>query len=168
MRKFLMASSSALDKFDLALLKALQQDNTIPLRELASLVHLSTASVQRRIQRMQGDGVIKANTAVIDPMKVGKVITLLVEVHVERAQAQDLEVMKKQFSGSEIQQCYYVTGEADFVLVLTVADMEEFQFLAKRLFYNNANVKWFRTIVVMDKVKTRLDVPFPGIEQDAP
>lgn len=162
-----MPSRPALDKFDLALLKALQKDNTVPLRELASLVHLSTASVQRRIQRMQGDGVIKANTAVIDPMKVGKVITLLVEVHVERAQAQDLQIMKAQFSTPEIQQCYYVTGEADFVLVLTVADMEEFQLLAKRLFYNNANVKWFRTIVVMDKVKTTLDVPLPDIEREA-
>lgn len=162
-----MPSRPALDKFDLALLKALQKDNTVPLRELASLVHLSTASVQRRIQRMQGDGVIKANTAVIDPMKVGKVITLRVEVHVERAQAQDLQIMKAQFSAPEIQQCYYVTGEADFVLVLTVADMEEFQLLAKRLFYNNANVKWFRTIVVMDKVKTTLDVPLPDIEREA-
>lgn len=162
-----MAFTPALDKFDLALLNALQQDNTTPLRELASLVHLSTASVQRRIQRMQSDGVIKANTAVVDPMKVGKVVTLLVEVHAVRAQAQDLETMKMQFSGPEIQQCYYVTGEADFVLVLTVADMEEFQLLAKRLFYNNPNVKWFRTMVVMDKVKTTLAVPFADIERDA-
>lgn len=62
-----MAQDQHLDKFDMALIAALQVDNSVPLRELADQVHLSTASVQRRIQRMQKTGVIKANTAVIDP-----------------------------------------------------------------------------------------------------
>jgi Lrp/AsnC family leucine-responsive transcriptional regulator len=67
--------------------------------------------------------------------------------------------MKEHFSGPEIQQCYHVTGEADFMLVLTVATMEEYQGLARHLFYENKNVKWFRTIVVMDRVKVGLFVP---------
>lgn len=149
----------SLDEFDLALLDALQQDNTIPLRVLAERVHLSTASVQRRIQRLQKTGVICANAAVIDPNKIGRVITIVVEVHAERTQAPDLDAMKKALSGPEIQQCYYVTGDADFLLVLTVADMDEFQSIARRLFYGNSNVKWFRTIVVMDRVKSTLHVP---------
>lgn len=148
-----------LDKFDLLLLGALQCSNTMPLRELAELVHLSTASVQRRVQRLRDAGVIYADNSIIDPVKVGKVITLLVEVHIERAQMLDLESLKKMFSGPEIQQCYYVTGESDFVLILNVADMEEFQEIANGIFYNNPLVKWFRTIVVMDKVKSTLHVP---------
>lgn len=154
-----MAQDQNLDKFDMALIAALQVDNSVPLRELADQVHLSTASVQRRIHRMQKTGVIKANAAVIDPDKVGKVITIAVEVHVDRVQSDDLNAIKKQFSGQEIQQCYYVTGDADFLLILNVASMAEFQLIANKIFYNNPNVKWFRTIVVMDRVKTTLHVP---------
>ena len=151
--------NTALDDFDLALLDALQQDNSLPLRELAERVHLSTASVQRRIQRLKKTGSIQANTAVIDPEKVGQVITLMVEVHADRTQSADLEVMKRTFSGPEIQQCYYVTGDADFMLVLTVASMSEFQALTQRLFHDNPNVKWFRTIVVLERVNSTLHVP---------
>ncbi|MDD2050072.1 Lrp/AsnC family transcriptional regulator [Pseudomonas putida] len=150
---------AALDDFDLALLNLLQQDNSLPLRELAERVHLSSASVQRRIQRLKTAGFIQANAAVVDPEKVGQVITLMVEVHADRTQSADLELMKQAFSGPEIQQCYYVTGDADFMLVLTVASMSEFQALTQRLFHDNPNVKWFRTIVVLERVKSTLHVP---------
>lgn len=155
----------ALDDFDFALLHLLQQDNSLPLRTLAEQVHLSSASVQRRIQRLQATGCIQANVAIVDPEKVGQVITLMVEVHAERTQSADLELMKQTFSGPEIQQCYYVTGDADFMLVLTVASMSEFQALTQRLFHDNPNVKWFRTIVVLERVKSTLQVP---IERASP
>lgn len=154
-----MHAKPALDDFDLALLDALQQDNSVPLRTLAEQVHLSTASVQRRIQRLKKAGFIQASTAVIDPEKVGQVITLMVEVHADRTQSADLELMKQTFSGPEIQQCYYVTGDADFMLVLTVASMSQYQALTQRLFHDNPNVKWFRTIVVLERVKSTLQVP---------
>lgn len=154
-----MKATTALDDFDYALLDALQQDNSVPLRALAERVHLSTASVQRRIKRLRREGYIQANAAVIDPEKLGQVITMIVEVHADRTQSADLALMKRDFSGPQIQQCYYVTGDADFLLVLTVANMGEFQKLAQRLFHDNPNVKWFRTIVVLDRVKTTLHVP---------
>ena len=150
------------DEFDLALLAALQQDNQVPLRTLAEQVHLSTASVQRRLQRLRQAGFIQADASVIDPEKLGQVITLIVEVHADRTQSADLDRMKQDFSGPEIQQCYYVTGEADFLLVLTVPSMTVFQALAQRFFHDNPNVKWFRTIVVLERVKATLHVPVPG------
>ncbi|WP_194435373.1 Lrp/AsnC family transcriptional regulator [Vibrio fluminensis] len=153
--------TSLVDNFDRAILRILQKDNTTPLRLISEQTHRSTASVQRRIKRMEENGTIKTNTAIIAPEKVGQIITIIVEVHAVRAQASDMEEMKKSFSGPEIQQCYYVTGEADFLLVLTVSDMSEYEAISSRLFYNNENVKWFRTIVVIDRVKASMDIPLP-------
>ncbi len=159
-RKFpVMKKDPAPDSFDLALLDALQQDNSLPLRELAGRVHLSTASVQRRIQQLKKSGYIQANTAVVDPEKLGQVITLAVEVRVDRTQTADMVQLRQAFSGPEIQQCYSITGDADFLLVLTVANMSVFQQLAQRLFHDNPNVKWFRTLVVLERIKTTLHVP---------
>ena len=151
-----MRPPNTLDHFDREILIALQQDNKTPLRVLADKSCLSTASVQRRIKKMEDDGVICANTAVVDPEKIGQLISIIVEVHVERSHSSDLEKLKESFSGPAIQQCYYVTGEADFILMLAVASMSEYEIISKELFYNNKNVKWFRTIIVMDRVKATL------------
>lgn len=161
-----LMTTPAVDNFDLALLQALQEDSDVPLRALAERVNLSTASVQRRIQRLKKDGYVQATTAVLDPEKLGQVITLMVEVHADRTQSADLAAMKAQFSGPEIQQCYYVTGDADFLLVLTVSSMTVFQALAQRLFHDNPNVKWFRTIVALERVKATLQVPLAGRPAD--
>ncbi|WP_447554780.1 Lrp/AsnC family transcriptional regulator [Vreelandella sp. EE22] len=148
----------ALDNHDLALLERLQKESQTPLRELAEAVHLSTASVQWRIQRLKKEGYIQANVAILDPDKLGQVITILVEVQADKTHAGDLALLKARFSGPEIQQCYYVTGEADFMLVLLVPSMSRFQALCDTLFHQNPNVKWFRTIVVLERVKSTLEV----------
>ena len=148
-----------LDQFDYAILKRLQENNAIPLRTISNQINLSIAAVQRRVRRMEEIGVIQANVSVIDPTRIGLPITILVEVHAERTHLEDLGAMKAHLSGPEIQQCYYVTGDADFVLVVTVATMADYEALASRLFYENKNVKWFRSIVVMDRVKVGLALP---------
>lgn len=153
------AASESLDKFDRAILDLVQRDNTMALRLMAEQVNLSTAAVQRRIKRMEERGVITGNVAIVDPTAVGRPITIIVEVMAERTSIKALEAMKAHFAVPEVQQCYYVTGEVDFVLVLTVASMQEYQALAQRLFAENANVTWFKTIVALDRVKVGLDVP---------
>lgn len=147
------------DDLDRAILKHQQRDNTTPLRVIGEQVNLSTAAVQRRIKRMEQSGAISANTAVVNQDAVGKPITILVEVHAERTHIEDLDVLKRQMSIPEVQQCYYVTGDADFMLVVVVETMKAYETLARTLFYENRNIKWFRSIVVMDRVKVSLDVP---------
>jgi Lrp/AsnC family transcriptional regulator, leucine-responsive regulatory protein len=147
-----------LDKFDYDLLVLLQKDCLTPLRELADAVHLSTASVQRRIQKLREQGYITGHTAILDPDKLNQVITIVVEVRVNKTHITDLDSLKKSFSRPEIQQCYYVTGEADFILIVLVPNMSRFKLLCDGLFHQNANVEWFKTTVVLDRVKVSLDV----------
>jgi len=148
-----------LDGFDWSILALVQRDNAVPLRTLAEKVNLSTAAVQRRLKRLEEGGVIVANVAVVDPAKAGKPITIIAEVSVERTSIEALNATKASFCVPQVQQCYYVTGEVDFVLILNVASMQEYQELAGRLFAENANVKWFKTLVALDRVKVGLQVP---------
>lgn len=149
-----------LDRFDRAILAILQEDNTTPQRRIGERVNLSAAAVQRRIRRMEESGVIEANVARVDPAKLGRPISLVVEVSVESERLDLLDASKARFAGApEVQQCYYVTGETDFVLIVTVTDMAEYQALTRRLFFADGNVKSFRTHVVMDRVKAGSAVP---------
>ncbi|WP_439334123.1 Lrp/AsnC family transcriptional regulator, partial [Stenotrophomonas maltophilia] len=68
---------------------------------------MSAPAVQRRIKRMQESGVIQANVAVIDPLKLGQAITLFVEVEMESELADEIDAAKAAFLATpEVQQCY--------------------------------------------------------------
>lgn len=156
-----------LDDFDRAILAILQRDNRTPHRRIGEEVHLSAPAVQRRIRRMERTGVIAANVAVVDPARVGRPLTLVVVLELESERADRVDAIKRRFTAApEVQQCYYVTGEADFVLLLTVATMAEYEALTRRLFFAEATVRRFRTFVAMDAVKRGLAVPVtaPGAD----
>ncbi|QNK64266.1 Lrp/AsnC family transcriptional regulator [Pedobacter sp. PAMC26386] len=156
-------SALELDGFDIAILNILQLDNTTPQREIGDTINLSAAAVNRRIKRMQDTGVIQANVAVINPAKVGHPITLIIEVEIENEQINFIEEAKEKFiTCAEVQQCFYVTGEADFILIISVANMEEYGHFTKRMFFRNSNVKRFKTFVTMDRVKVGLSISLNG------
>jgi len=151
-----------LDDFDRKILAILQSDNMTPQRTIGEAVNLSAPAVQRRIKKMTEAGVIQANVAIVDPEALGHPITIFIEVEVISETAEQIENAKRQFAVTpEIQQCYYVTGEADFVLIVLVPSMASYEALTKRLFFGNNNVKRFRTLVVMDRIKAGLKVPVP-------
>lgn len=153
-------ASVELDGRDLGILKVLQRDNKTPQRTIAETVNLSAPAVQRRIKRMEETGVIQANVAVIDPVAVGHSITLFVEVEMESERAEMFDAARRAFAATpEVQQCYYVTGEADFILVIVVRAMADYEALTRKLFFENNNVKRFRTFVSMERVKVGMTVP---------
>jgi Lrp/AsnC family transcriptional regulator, leucine-responsive regulatory protein len=91
---------------------------------------------------------------------VGRPITVIVEVSVESERLDLLDAVRQRFVAcSAVAQVYYVTGEVDFVLILTVADMSEYERLTRELFFAEGNVKRFRTLVVMDRAKATMAVP---------
>ncbi|AJX13792.1 MULTISPECIES: Lrp/AsnC family transcriptional regulator [Burkholderia] len=152
--------TTPLDAFDRKLLMEVQRDAQTPQNELGARVNLSTAAVNRRLRRLAEDGVIERYTAVVAPEKVGYALTIVVNVEMEREQIDQIDAMKRTFERCpQVQQCYYVTGEWDFVLILTVRDMDQYNALTRQLFFSNNNVKRFKTLVSMGRVKVGLDVP---------
>ena len=157
-----LSTSSALDSFDLAILDIVQRNNATPYHQIGASVSLSASAVQRRIRRMEEAGIIQSNVAVIDPTRVGQSITLFVEVEGISETAELIDAAKREFTDvPEVQQCYYVTGDVDFVLVVVVPTMKDYEDLTRRLFFGNNNVKRFRTLVAMDRVKVGLAVSLP-------
>ena len=155
-----MPATPELDRFDIAILDILQTDNTTPQRVIAQAVNLSAPAVQRRIQRLKDSGVIRANVAVLDPAKVGTPLTIVMEVHLENERPDCTSRLRERFAAEEaVQQCYNVTGQADYLLVVSVASMADYEALTQRLFEGDDNIKRFRTSVALSSLKTGLRVP---------
>ena len=136
-----------LDAYDIKLLALLQRDSRLSQREIAEAVNLSPSAV------------ITSTVAIIDPTKVGRLITLLVEVKLENERLDLLDEMRKRFvECPQIQQVYYVTGDFDFMLIFNVTDMAEYEQLTRELFFVSGNVKSFKTYVAMQRSKVTLNV----------
>jgi Lrp/AsnC family transcriptional regulator, leucine-responsive regulatory protein len=157
-----------LDSFDRKLLMEVQRDAQTPQNELGARVNLSTAAVNRRLRRLADEGVIDHYAAIVSPEKVDHPITIVANVEVESEQIDLLDAMKRSFARCpQIQQCYYVAGEWDFVLIFAVRNMDQYTELTRELFFSNNNVKRFKTLVSMSRVKVGLEVPLT-LDDDQP
>ncbi len=143
-----------LDRTDKAILNILQQDCSVTNVELAERIALSPPACLKRVQRLLREGVITKRVAIVDPAKLGSRLHIVVEVFMERDR-KDLHnfFMKHVQSVHQVKECYQVTGEVDFVLILEVNDMAEYDTLRDVIFYSNENVKSFKTLISMNRAK---------------
>ncbi|MFT4670785.1 MAG: Lrp/AsnC family leucine-responsive transcriptional regulator [Pseudohongiellaceae bacterium] len=149
-----------LDSQDLKILKILQVDARTGIDWIAGDVGLSSASVQRRLRRLRNNHVITAEVAIVSPKAVGRVMTFLLSVELERDNLDVLVKFKAKIkSDPRVQQCYYVTGESDFVLIVTAKDMDSFDVFTQEMFFNESNVRRYKTSVVMERTKVGLTLP---------
>jgi Lrp/AsnC family leucine-responsive transcriptional regulator len=148
-----------LDSYDRKILNVLQVNNRISQRELAEEVNLSPSAVNRRISALEAAGVIQFNVSIVDPALVGRPITIIVEVKLENERLDLLDEIKKRFVNCpQVQQVYYVTGDFDFLLVMNVRDMGEYEQLTRELFFFG-NIKQFKTFVAMQNNKRTFAIP---------
>lgn len=149
-----------LDDFDRHILDLLQQNAARTADSLANEIALSASAIQRRIKKLREEGVIRREIAVVDAEKVGAGVTFIVGLQVEK-ERQDLLHSLRRWCKREIwiQQAYYVTGDVDFVLVVSTPDMAKFEALMQRLLRENPNVRRFDTNVAMSVLKQGLFVP---------
>jgi len=148
-----------LDNSDRIILALIQEDNTLGLEYIASKCCLSVTSVQRRLKKMRKDKTIDKEIAVINPAAVDQNMTFVITVKLERERLDMLDAFRNMIRKNiQVQQCYYVTGEADFIIICTARDMKDFEVLTHRLFFDNQNVRSFKTSVVMDRTKVGLSV----------
>lgn len=149
-----------LDRFDLAILERYQRDTQVPAKTIGEAVGLSAAAVQRRLKRLREEGVIERESAVLAPKALGMMVTCIVAVDLDREGSVDLDRFRSDMlHRPEVQQCYYVTGQADFVLIVLTPDMEAYDAFTRETLMANSNVRSFTTQVVLERVKVNLDVP---------
>ena len=148
-----------LDDFDRRLLDALQADNRRTGEEFADIVGLSPAACLRRAQRLRDEKVIERDVSILAPEALGRRLTVIVLVTLERESPDVVDAFKRSMrQAPEVMQCYYVTGAADFVLVLTADDMADYEAFTRRYLFER-NVRRFETMAVMDRVKIGTAIP---------
>ena len=151
MRKNIMI---ALDKLDREILNVLQQDATVPLKELAEKVNSSVATCQRRIQSLTEQGVITKQVAVVSPKAVGRTISVFVMVEMDNQHSYYQEQFERKMRlESDVVSCYEISGDYDFMLLMHVKDMESYHAFTRRVLTGEYHVRTFKSLFVMNFTK---------------
>ncbi|HEU4731541.1 MAG TPA: Lrp/AsnC family transcriptional regulator [Kofleriaceae bacterium] len=156
-----------LDALDLKILARYQRDTRAPAQSIGEQVGLSAAAVQRRLKQMRGAGVIVAEVAQLAPERVGYRTTCIVGVKLEReGHTENARFKNAMAQHRQVQQCYSVTGEVDFMPVVLARDIQDFEAFAHQMLYGDPNVKSFTTFVCLDRVKVGTATPIDPEDGD--
>lgn len=149
-----------MDAIDRKILNLMQLDVRTPIATLSEQVGASTASVQRRLKRLRENGIIKNEIAVINPETVGFGVTAIISVDLERDRLDEIEAFKRRAKAeSQVQHCYCVAGDCDYVLIVIAKDMKDYEAFTHRFFFNTSYVRRFRSSIVVSRVKDTSYVP---------
>lgn len=148
-----------LDETDRKILRILQRDNRLTNLELAEKVRLSPPSCLKRVRRLREAKVIIADVALLDPALVDRRLFVLIEVVLERQnETFQQEFERKINRTSEVMQCYMVSGHADFIIVVQVADMDAYHRFVRRTLTSDPNIRNFRSFFAMNRAKFRTEI----------
>ena len=143
-----------LDAIDRKILMLLQDDNQITNQDLASKVGISPPPCHRRVRRLREEGIIQRDVSLVDPVKVGRSMIVFASITLERQREDLLENFERKMARCpEVMQCYFVSGDADYLVVVSVADMDHYNEFARRIFANEPNIRMFRSSFCLSRVK---------------
>ena len=143
-----------LDRLDLRILQALQQDGRTTNLKLAETVALSPTAVLARVQRLTREGYILGYEARLNPMKLGAGMLVFVEVLLDRTTPNVFDQFKAAVQvHPEIMECHMVAGGFDYLLKTRSADMNAYRVFAGNVLWQLPGVRETRTYAVMEEVK---------------
>ncbi|CAK7052720.1 Lrp/AsnC family transcriptional regulator [Kerstersia gyiorum] len=143
-----------LDELDRRILNALQLDSSQTNQELATRVHASPATCLRRVRRLQEDGYITRQMALLDPARLGQDLIAIVEISLDIQTSEKMTEFEALVQHEPaVQQCYRVAPGPDFILQLLLSDMPAYHALAHRLFSQQQNIRNVRTFFCTHRAK---------------
>lgn len=155
-----MNNNETLDETDRKILRILQRNSDLTVKELAAKLHLSTSPTFERQKRLERDGYIERYMAVLNPRKVGNGIMVLCNIRLKQ-HSQELiqEFMDVVQNLEEITECYNTSGDYDFLIKVYAHDMKSYQqFMLNTLGTINC-IGSLHSIFVIDETKNTHAVP---------
>ena len=143
-----------LDQKDVAILKLLQHNARVTIKEISDKVNLSTTPVYERIKWMEEAGVIRQYATLVDPEKLNKHLMVIVYVslrqHNKTAGSKFVKAINEM---NEVLECYSISGEFDFMLKVVVEDMNVYYDFHVNRLSEIENIGNVQSVFVMGVVK---------------
>ncbi|WP_310467111.1 Lrp/AsnC family transcriptional regulator [Sphingomonas sp.] len=149
-----------MDSLDRRILRTVQADCALSAAELGERCGTTESTALRRLNRLRRDGVIRGEVALVDGAKAGCGLMLFVSVRLEREDGPGVRAFVERVRGHpNVMQFYFVTGTSDYVILLAVRTMEEYDAFLQEHLVPDPLVVLSDTNVVIRPLKMTLAVP---------
>jgi Lrp/AsnC family transcriptional regulator, leucine-responsive regulatory protein len=149
-----------LDKTDLKILKILQDNAKITNLQLSAEIGLSPAPTLERVKKLENAKLIKGYFTQLDYEALGIGISAIIQITLTRQIENAISNFKKEINKiPEIMECYQVTGNADYVLIVMVKDIRDFESLISQKLSKMEEIGQMQTMVVLSKPKDSKVLP---------
>jgi Lrp/AsnC family leucine-responsive transcriptional regulator len=156
-----MSKLHILDKVDRKLLNLLQKDNQTSTSVLAEKVHVSQPTCLRRLRDLHRNGIIQANVAMVDPFALGYGMMAFLEISLTNQSDEHMQEFESRMNKeAEVLQCYFVSGDYDYFLVVHVVDMDAYYQFVRRVISGSGNVRHFQSRFPMKRAKFSTRIAF--------
>lgn len=151
-----------LNSIDRNILRELQKDGRITFSELAKRVGLTTSPCLERVKRMEREGIIQGYNALLNPGLLNVGLVVFVQIRLSRT-SQDIFTQFKDaaINLSEVQECYLVSGNFDYLIKARVTDMNAYRKFLGETLLSLPGVHESTSYVVMEEVKETLNISIP-------
>ena len=158
--------SGSLDAIDLQLLAILQANASLSNIALADKLRISAPTCLRRTKRLQQEGWIEKQVAILSADKLGRFmghsVTALIEVSLDKQGEELLQAFEtRAVQEAAVQQCWRVSPGPDFMLVVQVPDMPAYLAFTQRLLTQDANVRNVKAFFSVKRAKFGTEIPLP-------
>lgn len=152
-----------MDAIDVKILKLLQKNARITASEISSEINLSVSAVSDRLKKLESSGIIQQYTAIINPRKLDKDLTVIMFISLERPKFSDrfVEFVK---SEDEILECHYIAGDYDYALKIITKNTYTLENLLNRI-KSASGVQKTKTVVALSAAKNNYSVT-PEMENE--
>lgn len=150
-------SVRTLDKLDRRILRILQDDGRISMKDLSEQVGLSVTPAIERVKRMERDGVITGYHARLNPAAIGATLLVFVEITLNQKSASHFEQFRREVLRiPEVQECHLVSGDFDYLIKARIHEMAEYRKLLGDMLLNLPGAAQSKSYVVMEEIKETL------------
>lgn len=162
----LRARGMQLDDIDLKILRELQADARLTNVELASRVNLSPSPCLARVKALEHAGYIRQRVTLLDPARLGLHMNVFINVSLENQNSRSLEAFEREVTAlPNVMECYLMSGDADYLLRVMVADMSDCQRLITEKLSRIPGIRSIRSSFALKQVLYTTAIPVPGPAQ---
>ena len=149
-----------LDRIDMNILRELQTDSSITNADLAKRVGLSPSPCLTRVKAFRESGLIKRQVCLLEPKLLGLNLSVFIQVSLDHQSKEMLEIFQTAINAcKEVLECYLMTGDADYLLRVVVADTDELRdFILNRL-TTIKGVSNIRSSIALKQIKYETAIP---------
>jgi Lrp/AsnC family leucine-responsive transcriptional regulator len=150
-------SVRSLDKLDRNILRIMQQEGRISMKELGERVGLSITPCIERVKRMERDGVITGYYTKVSPAALGAKLLVFVEITLNQKSASAFEQFRREvLQIPEVQECHLVSGDFDYLIKARIHEMAEYRKLLGDMLLQLPGAAQSKSYVVMEEIKETL------------